>query len=1427
MPQDRPCFTVDASWVGRDEYEAHYIELTALWGGLDNGTGVRRVAPVGTKAPSVPNTHKRLWGWQYTQPYLDLPVSWVGAAKHWAFRSPINRTWKPFAALNGYWLDAEFYEAPENHIPAWWGGIDLGTLVRRISPVPISAPALSSPKLLDQWGYAPPYLIVDGKWAGSPSYTQPDTELVAAWIRGGGEDRYDQYVVAVGAGDALSVGAAQVSNDRELAPAGWYDGGLGYEALVEQVYLRDGSWLGTGFYSRPGPLLVHGWWSGMPEGGVYPIGMPPSASGNPLVRNAAESFTPVGIASSVAFGDAYLWNYHTYVSMQNRGANHQIFGVAYVQGGVKFVDLDGVPRGIAPPEFPQPRLNRYTQDVKPQGIIPPLVVGPIVRPYILHAHGIYGTSFSEPNIQFPPMPKGWLSSAFGYPVVDYKTKQLRPVGFDTYETGAAAIRDRALKIRHDSSQNITAVFGDVLLNLKNFYARPDGIDSLAMSIWAQVWSNRRTIDPSGLEHAEYGQTDIANKSPQLWPSGIDAARFGPATDVGYFARDVVPSGVILPFDQVPSPSLSQTPSLSPRSIAAPVMPDHTVWFRLRKALMDGFDTQQLPEPTVWYRWRVVDQETHGAEVSDYGKPAIAHGIRYLEQRGSQFMVFGGQWVSHGQRVIDLHQSGIEDPKLSLHHVGYTRQIQPHGFEATGWLRTILPERQDIYPKSIIGEVGWPTVENFKRYLKPIPGGITTYPEPAMHWGFDTVWNLRQVVVQEHVDEATGLHPPQGWGEWTLIENRNKTIGAIGSQVSRHGYTQVDLKARPVLPVSIQEPRLPEWQKTGAVTHRIRMLPLEGLEPPYISSWSVVWNKADPIYPSWLVATEFGTASLVNTRRSVQPRGFEAREHGYPMIADRIRELGFDPRYTIGSPRIELPTVYNSDQYIEPTAIDDPDASVLHIVTSHRNVIHPQWSKQLDAFGYPRLRNMTPELLTRGRAADEWGDAFVRLEWRPVEPEGHSTQLFGKLTIADSTREVIVPGRNFMAVSDKLTFRRIGEDPVVTQYIDLRIFITDVNNEQSERDEGFGIGIPTAQVPAPDLMKGYVFHRLPYAGGGAADFGKPIITANTIRVEPGVGHIRFDGPFVSLKIRTLEVETIGQLVVDGATGSESRPQDMGSWGKPRFSPHTIYAVLEAPDQAVKNHNINKTSLRPVNAGERMGQPSVTQYLGIIKPVGITEYGPSGNWGVGRPGIVMLRQYIYHEGSMAQRFGWPVIPGDQYIDVEDGAESTLLFGRSTVGRPPEPPPPIQHKGFSASVFGSSTRVEDFHRTVMALGWLSEKIDGKSTNQTGSNMPQQLTVGPPNLHEQVGFVASDYGDAWFSHRVRELVTEGHDSFVATYDRENFQHRMRVWRAEESQPVRIIVAPVGFASTIAGVPDSRNKVHYILPDGNAEQYRKGAPNA
>ncbi|MBB6559581.1 hypothetical protein HNP48_002248 [Acidovorax soli] len=1147
---------------------------------------------------------------------------------------------------------------------------------------------------------------------------------------------------------------------------------------------------------------------------IHPLGWNGSVVPAPFVKDTA--IKPVGIPSpEAAAGRPTVFNWRQYVLVL--GAQASLHGTAYVQGGVKFV----APQGLQSFVLGAVTVinTRADQSAKPPGIAAPGMGAVNVSPRILRLFGIYGTAPGFPRVQFPPQPKGWLSTAFGYATVEFKTKQIRPVGFDSSGAAFPRVADRARKVFHVASV-VTSVFGDVQVRAKNFRVTVPGLLSQEMSPWAEVRNTRRFLSVPGMPAPGVGAgTTARNKTPSIAPGAISSLQFGRVDHlvVAWRVREVAPSGIPVPLSPLGKPVLWQTPSFTPLGIAAPAVPGPMVSHGRRALSQTGSETLRAGMPTVGFAYRAIVAEDRGIDGAAWGRARVEHEHRTIDLLSQGFMAFGTAWVERGRRAIA--PASIREPDMHQHQIAGTRYLGAEGFEATRWLTRIIPVSREIFPKTFGASYGLAAVQHRKRFLLPL--GVTTYPEPVQHWGTARAWNLRQVVTM-YEDQSSGLWPLP-WPQWTAIENRNRTPRVTGFNAGRVPQPTIANKARTLAPGGMAFPVLPEYQKTGMVSHRLRPLPLEGIEAPPMTRWAIVHNKARPVQPAGFAATVPGQAQVVNLRRFYRVQGFDSAWFGYPFVAPRIRELTFESRYGIQPPRIELPVVQLYARHIEPKSIDQSGMGAVELRVFFRKIT-PRWTVR-DVFGEAVLRNKTPEVRTRGRAADEWGDALVRLQWRPVKPEGTSMELFGQTKIADRKQRLTVPGANYMLVSDKVTVRRIGAIPVVTQYIDLRWFVIAPDGSSVESDSGYGIPYPWPAMGQPDLLKGYIFHG---QGGGPPNdmlaMGRPTITANGIRVEPGIFDFYVGEPFVSLKRRAVAAPSLGQLVVDG-TGTNY----MGSWGKPALSPHTIYAVMEATAQAMRNHNMNPTSLHPVRAFEEFGRPSVFTWRGVVAPHGIASSGAGGTvgttWGVGQPSLHNRRQEIRAIGSLMQRLGWPTIPGPQTVLIED-AITGYAAGTPTVGRPPYVGPSYIRAGaVSFQEFGLAM-VDHRHRTVRPAGWFTQ-IMGSSYTPDGNGtlyMPQALHVGPKRPTIPNGYDAALYGTPWVSLRVRELQAQGHDSFVSEYDLQNFAKRMRVRNVDTAWGGRRSVFTQGHASSQVGAPGVRPGTHYIRPDGNADQYRKGA---
>ena len=175
-----------------------------------------------------------------------------------------------------------------------------------------------------------------------------------------------------------------------------------------------------------------------------------------------------------------------------------------------------------------------------------------------------------------------------------------------------------------------------------------------------------------------------------------------------------------------------------------------------------------------------------------------------------------------------------------------------------------------------------------------------------------------------------------------------------------------------------------------------------------------------------------------------------------------------------------------------------------------------------------------------------------------------------------------------------------------------------------------------------------------------------------------------------------------------------------------------------------------------------------------------------------------------------------------------EADTMFTQG-VGVPSVAPPPyvgpitVKPAQIAAPV-PPAPYVDFKNRSLGATGWHSPGVGASIPG----DMPYQwkgLRVGPlmPTIPE--GFAAEVLGEPWVSLRVRDMPVQGFDAFECTHDMQNFDKRLRVTRTPTPRPPARTLAVAGFDTLQAAAPDLRAGRHYIRPDGNAEQYRKGAP--
>lgn len=922
------------------------------------------------------------------------------------------------------------------------------------------------------------------------------------------------------------------------------------------------------------------------------------------------------------------------------------------------------------------------------------------------------------------------------------------------------------------------------------FIKPLGLSFQAFGI-LNAYNLLQNANPAGFNSQALGTAGIINKNQEAKPAGFNAQGFGSAR-IYNSVQHVRANG------------------FSPLSFGNPAMLGGVRWvisvgfggmafgnpavISLRRYLeAGGKDSSIFGTALIDFKNRPVHAKGNAFNVS--GTPRIEHAIRALQVSGFALShVSAGAWIAFKTRNIS--PEGIEAPAAGRPLVGGDQNIGPRGFDASRFGTRIIPEIQTISALGFTGVFGNTEISLKKRYIG-VKGFLTAGNEDAQRWGYAKVWNLRQYIVQTFIHDS-GLVPPEIVG-WTSIANRNRTMQASGFVHSKFGHALIENTGR-----ALQVKGFDSFAGLGKpmIAYRIRKLKIDGIEAPYFSSWHHAYNTAVLIKPSGFNASAFGIAGIENTRRNFQRIGnIESQTFGTAFIAFRIRNISIEARYSIAPPPIRMPSVHLNTRYIDAAGGIDSLKVGYGEVFERWTKITPRWQSR-DFFGTPELHNVTPELRIFGHDSAEFGIASIRTQWRDVQAQGDQHALLGKPEITFRDRSFEMGGWHSMKFG-VLRVVKTAQPPFTEQHIWL-----DAVSLDGQTFAGHGIKPLENQVPVPGINQNVL-----YPGGffrGA--FGAPSVRSNVIQIQSGIQVLEFGEPFVGNKNRTIGVQGFNNRI---------------EVSRPRMSPNIIYAVTEASAQAQANnpaigrlHFVNSDGGNRA-AGEVFGNASITNRHRSLRGAGSADF-----LGFGRPVIFNHKHYIGVKSFTTYRAGWHVVgPFDQEFEQFDSLDH-IAFGRPSVQRPEEiGVQRIGVRGFDALAF-SAARVELFNRTIGAHGYDALKM---GTRKDGDDpfMWQGLRIGALVAGNYGGFNAEKFGQAWISLKVREVRPVSFDMLQMIYDYTRFDQRMTVKRTVLPPPPAQSIGVIGFASSILNAPNIGNKVHYIRPYGNGDNYRKGAPDA
>ena len=874
---------------------------------------------------------------------------------------------------------------------------------------------------------------------------------------------------------------------------------------------------------------------------------------------------------------------------------------------------------------------------------------------------------------------------------------------------------------------------------------------------------RRYLLSSGISSNTFGIPNVRNNNKYNFPVGFNASSFGQPT-IQNLKRYLNPIGLnAAAYGQAQVKNLRTYLTDTGRNFT--VFGEAGIGYKEQHAIVAGINATIFGSQFVSHAVRVVEMSSVGGDMSRYGTQWIEYNPRYISPRG------------------------IFEQLPSNHQVSPTRFIRPEGLDAALFGTRIIPENQTIYPQGFEGALGVNEVHNHRQYIKP-KGFLSVGEFPEYRWGRAEVWNKAQYL------HAEGIKPPNlnlPDLSRTIVVNRNRTIQTFGTFHQRFGYQYIENKARLLKPVGIASPFEVNPSYTTA-THGIRYLSPQSVHVSGVGNWHNIHLAARLIQPQGFNAAKFGIAHFENTRRNYRFIGMGDQSHfGQAMISDAIRTLSFEHRYTIAPPLIPLPTIKLGTRYIEPIGFDSSRLGWSEVVTRF-NKVYPRWV-HTNRVGEPIVRNVTPELRGRGQDLSEFGQTRIDLHTRYVRPDGLNAAIFGQCRISDAKQYIKAIGITPPTITRFHEVVRQGG-----QYIPHLIDFT-------------GYGLETKNFEVGPLHKITQNVIRPESNQPMTIFGNTVVTANTIRVEPGYWEILFG---------TAEITHKNRKVFVGEFNAVFEPS------KPAVSPHTIYAgIVNPPAQAINNHVRPVLPLHPIDgldafgnvkdSGAVFGTPSVSHFHRRIHAIGddLSKFGNNA--------AKQMTFFIKPKGWNSLRVGVIAPIGNQKISFRKGLD-TAEYGVATLQRADPLHRTISLQGADWLSFGNN-EAQLLNRNIYPAGFNALRMGSKKDDDQPF-MWQGLRIGEHVPTDIGGGDLSLFGTAWISHWVREVLPVGLDyALVNEYDYTEFDLRLRVIRRESpDQTPAQQIKPTGFNASLITASDIKNKVHFIRPDGNSDQFRKGA---
>ena len=703
------------------------------------------------------------------------------------------------------------------------------------------------------------------------------------------------------------------------------------------------------------------------------------------------------------------------------------------------------------------------------------------------------------------------------------------------------------------------------------------------------YTHLEDITPIGLDAGSIGDVTVSLSVRSVVPDGVDGAVFGTATVASYVRQ----------------------------MIAA-----------------QGLDSSEIGIIEKLYNARQIVKAL-GLLSQASGTAFFENSIRYYNMQGVSQFASGTALVTLARRTLEVQPLA---GSIGIPTVGpFLQTITPASLAGTIGNATVHDNSQTITARAVSGEAyGTAWLSLSPRILKPISATGADEGLQNGQWGNAYLFNLTQIV--NHYNDDT---EPMGgvFGTYTQIFNRNRTITTYGLSSVRFG-NGANLYLGPVIdPQGFQS----EEAGLAAVTHKIRTIVPEEIQLAPISAYAVVFNDARVLAPSHVQSSEYGNATIANTRRTFDRiGGLNSAQFGLAFVADKVRTLYV--YYPPGPTAVPEPRVSLTVNTLIPDSVAVTNEFGLPRLEERHTIITPKWKTQTDRTGFPVVRNLTPEIHPWGLDAAEAGKPYVGLYTRTVYAQGVNETVFGNTIIKDRRQwlQVQAIGAPTPTVLQNTVVAHI---PAITDY------------PQTVYPSGMEGAIGIASVES-------TFKEV-YPASVTGNIGSPTLIYYGINFEGQGAYTAQDDQYGTPNVVSYQTVQMAGFESAGIGIALMSPW----WIRP-------YHVGDGSDQSIGY----------------VGTPTIELQNRTMTVVGLDSVG------FGTPFVSHKKRFVYPVGLDSFKRGYPKLNGPKTLRFQ--GEDNTAIGTAWVYSPYYGPQTINYGGFGGESFGT-TEVHGWIRNLYPTG------------------------------------------------------------------------------------------------------------------------------